>query len=221
MSTSQQILSGKECISITGRSFVCVALKNTSTLFPHTNLTQTQDPQTLQSTLTIWGVLQHQALQLRPLRVQPLHQFVGIDRMGQETLGVRCGKFGQGVQFVGPAKYTQMTMLCLIIIVSMHRHEMRRYLLKNIITEQKSSLCLFTAFKCKHCQCGNIQKSSNHFGPLCLLVWATELDPSSSTRHTLVSVGYSLTKTHLLTAASLDSSAFIYSLRDCTSSFSV
>lgn len=54
--------------------------------------------------LTFSRVLQHQALQFRPLCVEPLHQFVGVDWVGEVALWVRGGHSGQSVQFVGPAK---------------------------------------------------------------------------------------------------------------------
>lgn len=41
--------------------------------------------------LTIGGILKHQALQFRPLSVEPLHQFVGVHWVGQVALRVRSG----------------------------------------------------------------------------------------------------------------------------------
>lgn len=54
------------------------------------------------SVRTVRGVAEHQALQVAPLRVEPLHQFEGVDGMAQETLGVLGGGGRQGFQFVGP-----------------------------------------------------------------------------------------------------------------------
>lgn len=63
---------------------------------------------------TIRRVLKHQALQGRPLRVEPLHQLVGVDWVGQEALGIRCGGPRQCIQFARPAKTNgnQVIMKC-------------------------------------------------------------------------------------------------------------
>lgn len=54
--------------------------------------------------VTVRGVLKHQALQFRPLRVESLHQFVGIHWVGEVALRVRRGRAGQSIQFHGPAE---------------------------------------------------------------------------------------------------------------------
>lgn len=53
---------------------------------------------------TIRGIVQHQTLQFGPLRVESLHQLVGVHRMAQVALWVRGGHSGQGIEFVGPAE---------------------------------------------------------------------------------------------------------------------
>jgi len=52
--------------------------------------------------LTFGGVSEHQGLQVAPLRVQPLHQLEGVDRVAQEALWVLDGRDRQGVQLIGP-----------------------------------------------------------------------------------------------------------------------
>lgn len=54
--------------------------------------------------LTVGGVLQHQALQLGPLGVEPLHQLVGVHWVAQVALWVRGGDPRQVIQLVGPAE---------------------------------------------------------------------------------------------------------------------
>lgn len=77
--------------------------------------------------LTFRGVLQHQGFQLGPLCVEPLHQFVGIHRVGQVSLWVWGGQSGQSVQFVGPAMKQTGKMLgsLPLIYVIMCNHRVR------------------------------------------------------------------------------------------------
>lgn len=53
--------------------------------------------------LTVRRVLEHQALQFRPLRVQSLHQFVGVYWVSEVALWVRGGRSGQIIQLSCPA----------------------------------------------------------------------------------------------------------------------
>lgn len=54
--------------------------------------------------LTIWGALKHQGLQLWPLRVESLHQLVGVYRVSKVALWIGGGHSGQVFKFIGPAE---------------------------------------------------------------------------------------------------------------------
>ena len=59
----------------------------------------------MQRRVTVRCVLEHQVLQVAPLRVQSLHQLEGVDRVPQEALGVQGGRGGQRVQLLCPTRW--------------------------------------------------------------------------------------------------------------------